>query len=106
MSYFVKLLPIEGTIEENSWVLHKGKAKKVKFLYIGENSVNLNVVFESEEFEGSLLDCELGKYFLCSKDIKIGDKVIMPSQYEPYFEELKVVETPLKALLDNMFWLA
>lgn len=45
-------------IKEGDWVIHNGKIKKIKGMFEGENSVNLQIIFHDEEYNGYLLDCE------------------------------------------------
>ena len=75
MKYFTKYLPVEGEIKEGDRVIHPdGEVRKC--IEIIKKDIKENDLIVMTENSGHYRDkCKKVKLFLCSRDIKVGDKV-------------------------------
>lgn len=74
-NYFCKFLPVEGEIKEGDYWTHSGlRPKKIVDI---DKKVNLkeHPELKTKRDYLKLRDAKLCKLFLCSRDIKVGDKV-------------------------------
>lgn len=76
-SYFTKYLPVKGEIKEGSWYIDpNGKAKQALNLHEKiPDWVKKRVKGINSKDDILNKSCKLAKLFLCSKDVKIGDRV-------------------------------
>lgn len=84
LNFFAKYLPVEGEIKKGDYYIDNS---------LGKNTIHLCRSTPSEDLNSTDLICKKVKLFLCSRDIKAGDKVIYNNkEYEVTSDSLITVK--------------